>query len=108
MSEARPGVVVCVRPGTELAFDAPVLCDRVLRLLPARKYPHKVARFRQVNMHQAYTHHDALEFPDGTIVMVTNLRPGQRATVLQLPARALEQIEAAPLSAGRMQMSPGE
>ena len=33
-------------------------------------------------------HHDALEFPDGKIVPLTNLCKGQRATVLQLPARA--------------------
>jgi hypothetical protein len=31
-------------------------------------------------------HHDALEFPDGQIVLVTRLTPGQTATVLQLPA----------------------
>jgi hypothetical protein len=35
-------------------------------------------------------HHDALEFPGGQIVMVTRLVPGQRATVLQLPASARE------------------
>ena len=34
------------------------------------------------------THHDALEFPDGEIVLLTKLKPGQRATVLQLPAAA--------------------
>jgi hypothetical protein len=32
------------------------------------------------------THHDALEFADGTTVLLTRLCPGQRATVLQLPA----------------------
>jgi hypothetical protein len=32
-------------------------------------------------------HHDALEFPDGEIVLLTRLREGQEATVLQLPAR---------------------
>jgi hypothetical protein len=31
-------------------------------------------------------HHDALEFPDGQAVLVTTLRQGQYATVLQLPA----------------------
>jgi hypothetical protein len=30
---------------------------------------------------------DALEFPDGQIVLLTALREGQEATVLQLPAR---------------------
>jgi hypothetical protein len=31
------------------------------------------------------SHHDALEFPDGTIVLLTFLEKGQQATVLQLP-----------------------
>jgi len=31
-------------------------------------------------------HHDALEFPNGEIVLVTRLCEGQYATVLQLPA----------------------
>ena len=35
------------------------------------------------------THHDALEFPDGRVVLLTHLREGQRATVLQLPAHRL-------------------
>jgi hypothetical protein len=47
---------------------------------------HRVARFRQVNMDDPHVHHDALEFPNGQIVMVTRLVPGQTATVLQLPA----------------------
>ena len=48
----------------------------------------RLARFRQVNMHNPVTHHDALEFPDGQVVLVTRLCQGQRATVLQLPAGA--------------------
>ena len=34
------------------------------------------------------THHDALEFPNGKIVLVTRLCPGQKATVLQLSVTA--------------------
>jgi hypothetical protein len=34
------------------------------------------------------THHDALEFPDGQVVLLSRLCEGQRATVLQLPAAA--------------------
>ena len=34
------------------------------------------------------THHDALEFPDGQVVLLSRLCVGQRATVLQLPAAA--------------------
>jgi hypothetical protein len=40
------------------------------------------------------THHDALEFPDGQVVLLTHLREGQRATVLQLPAQAKAQAKA--------------
>ena len=34
-------------------------------------------------------HHDALEFPDGRIALLTYLEEGQTATVLQLPAAAV-------------------
>jgi len=43
--------------------------------------------FRQVNKENPRTHHDALEFPDGQIVLLTELVEGQLATVLQLPAQ---------------------
>jgi hypothetical protein len=46
----------------------------------------KVARFRQINMGNLNTHHDALEFANGQIVLLTRLCEGQHATVLQLPA----------------------
>jgi hypothetical protein len=37
-------------------------------------------------MHKPDVHHDALEFPDARIVLLTRLIVGQRAIVLQLPA----------------------
>jgi len=83
---AQPRVAVCLQPGTELAFENPVECDSTFRFLATWKSGHKVARFRQVNLDRPVAHHDALEFPDGKIVLVTNLCEGQRATVLQLPA----------------------
>jgi hypothetical protein len=46
----------------------------------------KVAQFRQINMGKPCVHHDALEFPDGEIVLLTRMCEGQHATVLQLPA----------------------
>ena len=49
---------------------------------------HKTAIFRQINRNIPMTHHDALEFPDGHIVLLTLLKKRQRATVLQLPATA--------------------
>jgi hypothetical protein len=86
----EPGVAVCLLPGTELAFDEVVRYDRVFSLFGKARVEHKVARFRQINMADPNVHHDALEFPGGQIVMVTRLGPGQRATVLQLPAAPRE------------------
>ena len=83
---SQPRVAVCLLPGTEVAFEKEVECDASFRFLPTRKSPHKVARFRQVNMNRPAAHHDALEFPDGKIVLVTDICEGQQATVLQLPS----------------------
>jgi hypothetical protein len=57
----------------------------------ARQCPaaHKTAIFRQVNVDCLHAHHDALEFPDGEIVLLTYLMEGQEAAVLQLPAAAV-------------------
>jgi hypothetical protein len=78
-------VPVCLLPGTEIAFEKDTIEYRH-SLLPNRKLAEKVARFRQINMDKPNTHHDALEFPNGQIVLLDRLCEGQRATVLQLPA----------------------
>jgi hypothetical protein len=52
--------------------------------------PSRVARFRQIDTESPHVHHDALEFPDGRVVLVTRLVEGQHATVLQLPAESGE------------------
>ena len=91
-------VAVCVLPGTELSF-----ADEVRResIWPWSKgvIKHRTAIFRQINKEKPTTHHDALEFPDGQIVLLHFLEEGQRATVLQLPvthegAKATEPKEA--------------
>lgn len=91
-SREAPQVAVCLRPGTELAFDADVEVEHVFRhVLPRFGFGstgQRVARFRQINMDRPDTHHDALEFPDGRVVLITRLCLGQHATVLQLPADA--------------------
>ena len=79
-------VAVCLLPGTELAFDNPVEREPALKLFPTKKIGQRVARFRQINMDQPTVHHDALEFPDGQVVLLTSLCDGQHATVLQMPA----------------------
>ena len=81
-----PEIAVCLLPGTEIAFEEEVECEPALGILPSRKLGQRLARFRQVNLDQPCVHHDALEFPDGKIVLVTRLREGQRARVLQMPA----------------------
>jgi hypothetical protein len=83
------GVAVCVLPGTELAFSSPVtLTDyRFIVGWKVEILGHATAIFRQVNKNKPMTHHDALEFPDGRIVLLTRLSEGQEATVLQLPAQ---------------------
>jgi len=92
----EPNVAVCLLPGTELAFERNVECEPAFPILPKKKIGHKVARFRQINLDQPTVHHDALEFPDGQVVLVTRLCEGQLATVLQLPAAPKPQTEAAP------------
>jgi hypothetical protein len=85
----EPGVAVCLLPGTELAFADDVTWRRpFFGLFQKRRSCGRLARFRQVNMDRGDTHHDAIEFPNGQVVMLTDLHPGQRATVLQLPVIA--------------------
>lgn len=83
-----PHVAVCLLPGTEIAFDGNVDWNRPFKLFRRRQATGKLARFRQINMDDPHRHHDALEFPDGEVVLLTALCPGQRAMVLQLPVTA--------------------
>jgi hypothetical protein len=80
----EPTVAVCLLPGTEVAFETEV--EYCHSLLPNQKVAERLARFRQINMELASVHHDALEFPNGKIVLLVRLCEGQHATVLQLPA----------------------
>ena len=86
---------VCVLPGTELAFASPVRCAGRGQLLGWKPevLKHTTAIFRQVNKDNPRTHHDALEFPDGKMVLLTHVLEGQEATVLQLPAQPVSAAE---------------
>jgi hypothetical protein len=84
----EPRVAVCLLPGTEVAFDQEVKYEHAFAWFRNRTIKEKVARFRQVNVHNPNTHHDAFEFPGGTSVLVTRLAENQALTVLQLPAAA--------------------
>ena len=85
---------VCILPGTELAFSEEVICASSLFGWKTRTTSSKTAIFRQINKDVPHVHHDALEFPDGTFVLLTYLREGQQATVLQLPAQPKTPAEA--------------
>ncbi len=83
-AQEDPTIAVCVLPGTELAFDRDIE-------VPAFFYGRKsagvrTAIFRQVNKDVPTVHHDALEFPDGRQILLTDICEGQHATVLQLPS----------------------
>ena len=80
-------VAVCVLPGTELAFSNPVEHGPAGLFVWVRKPANRrTAIFRQINKERRAAHHDALEFPDGQVSLLTSLKEGQEAVVLQLPA----------------------
>jgi hypothetical protein len=97
--DSPPQVAVCLLPGTELAFDEDVRYDRAFSLFGKPRVNHKVARFRQIDIDDPHVQHDALEFPDGRVLKVTQLVAGQTATVLQLPV-AIQHPE--PVETGRI------
>ena len=106
-AEAEPGVAVCLRPGAELVFEAPVqysglwgdIVNYVRSRLGHDPELARLARFRQVDLDCPHTHHDALELADGRIIKLAALHEGQRARVLQLPVppRRIHDREAVPV-----------
>jgi hypothetical protein len=74
-------VAVCILPGTELAFEKPVKYQTTLMF--RADTGHAVAIFRQINKGALHVNHDALEFPDGKIVLLTRLCEGR----MQLSSR---------------------
>jgi hypothetical protein len=82
-SESKPEVAVCMLPGTELAFEEDIKYDE--RWIWTKTMSFRVGKFGVIEPDNPHQHHDAIEFPDGSSVLVTLLAAGQRATVLQLP-----------------------
>jgi hypothetical protein len=83
-SESDPTIAVCILPGTELAFDQDVKYDS--GWIWTKTVNSRVGKFGGVHRNVPHRHHDTIEFPDGKRVLLTHLKGGQRATVLQLPA----------------------
>ena len=87
--EGDPAMAVCLMPGTELVFDKPVVIAGLRGFIDnLLGKSSRMARFRQINMELRNANHDAVELDDGRVMLLTTLREGQRATVLQLPASA--------------------
>ena len=87
-SPSDPKTAICLRPGTEIAFEKNAYAQRFLF---NRNLKERLARFRQIDLDMPTQHHDALEFANGRIVLVTDLVPGQRARILQLPVNPAEE-----------------
>ena len=82
-TESEPAVAVCMLPGTELAFAGDVKYNDGRIWTSASNF--RVGKFGAIDQDVPHRHHDAIEFPDGSNVLVTQLSEGQRVTVLQLP-----------------------
>jgi hypothetical protein len=91
-------VAVCLLPGTELSFAKDVRRKRIW-FWHNRTIKHRTAIFRLINKDSPCSHHDALEFPDGQVVLLTFLEEDQQATVLQLPVthQAVKVLEQEPI-----------
>jgi len=85
---AKSNIAVCVLPGTELGFSEPIKLQ-----VAGITLEHGTAIFRQVDKDVPFRHHDMLELPDGRVFPLTNLTPGQKAKVLQLPATPKTDVE---------------
>ena len=103
-SESAPAIAVCVLPGTELAFAEDVEYDNILFWKRAINF--RVGKFAAIEPDVPRRHHDAIEFPDGCHVLVTQLSEGQRATVLQLPV--VHQVTEHPQSATAIAMTTAD
>ena len=82
-SASDRNTAVCLLPGTELAFEEEVRYDN--RWIWTRTINSRVGKFGKIDPLVPERHHDAIEFADGSYVLVTQLVEGQRLTVLQLP-----------------------
>ena len=93
-SEREPAVAVCLLPGTELAFAENVKYDN--RWIWTKAINSRVGKFGAIEPGVPHRHHDAIEFPDGSSILVTQLCEGQRVTVLQLPVAQQATVHARP------------
>src|SRR2546423_1533578 len=83
-----PTTAVCILPGTELAFSGEIAFASLSSpRAEVQKARSNTAVFRQINRDLLRAHHDALEFPDGTVVLLTDRVDGPTGDGRHLPAR---------------------
>jgi hypothetical protein len=88
---------VCVLPGTELAFATAIRCDPLGWFgWKMRVVNHTTAIFRQVNKNNPLTHHDALEFPNGRMVLLTHLLEGRKRRCFSFRRNLLQRRKSKP------------
>lgn len=76
-------VAVCIPPGAQLSLqDIPAALQRCLRV-----GSRETVTFVQQSL-EVYRHRDAVRFANGNEVLLQDLAPGQRATVLTLDCEA--------------------
>src|SRR5258708_11435468 len=80
-AEGEPGVVVCLLPGTELAFEQDVK-HYDPRWIWTRTASFRVAKFGMVVPNMPHRHHDAIESPAGSHTLLPLLVERQPLTVL--------------------------
>jgi hypothetical protein len=83
-------LAVCLRPGTEVVFAQNARYYKGFLPWFKRSTNQKQARFRKIDENLASVHHDAFEFPDGQVIRLTDLVPGQQAMIVQLPYSSSE------------------
>jgi hypothetical protein len=83
---------VCLLPGTELGFNAPLRASSDYYSPPTKAYDFAVGTFRKLDEHLPLAHHDAIEFLDGSSVKISLLEVGQVIDVLQMPAEIVDVV----------------
>lgn len=93
-AEGEEDCAICLLPGTEIVFKESITLGWASLVKKLWVGETRTAIFRQINKDEPYAHHDALEFPNGDIKLLTMLDIGQKAKVLQLPAAPKTEQEA--------------
>jgi hypothetical protein len=90
-SLTEPGVAICLIPGTGVEFDEPVQ-HRDIGLNFNTPIPFKIGRYVRKAGHET-EFKDAVQFPDGSMVLMAYLVTNQTGTVTYVPEEIVKQTE---------------